>query len=115
MKGFNCDEAIVTSEELCSHIDEVIDKKIAVLESAITARLEKTVENGVENGVRAALARMGFRDNDMFELANMLSSYRMLKNEAGRAIVGWVMKGIAFVIILGIAIKSGYINIAWPK
>lgn len=67
------------------------------------------VEEASQSGARRALGALGLDDararRDMDELRELLSAWRDAKRSAWRAVVGWVAKMAAALVLVGLAVK----------
>lgn len=68
-----------------------------------------------ELGARRALARLGLADeaarDDMNELRELLGAWRDAKRSARNAVIGWVVRGVLALVLVGIAVKLGLSNL----
>ncbi len=75
------------------------------------AQLRALIEEASELGARRALARLGLADeaarDDMGELRELLGAWRDAKKSARNAVIGWAVRGILALVLLGVAIKLG--------
>lgn len=73
--------------------------------------LRAIVEEASELGATRTLARMGLDDenapNDMAELRELLRAWRDAKRSAWKAVVDWVMRGLLALLLIGIAVRTG--------
>ena len=64
-----------------------------------------------EQGAKRALARLGLDDpaasKDMAELRELLSAWRDAKRSATKAAVGWVLRMVLALVLIGLAVKLG--------
>lgn len=64
-----------------------------------------------ERGAERALARLGLDDpnalGDLSELRQLLQAWRDAKASAWKAAVGWVVRGVLALLLLGIAFRLG--------
>ena len=75
------------------------------------AQLRALIEEASELGARRALARLGLADeaarDDMSELRELLGAWRDAKKSARNAVIGWAIRGVLALVLLGVAIKLG--------
>lgn len=73
--------------------------------------LRAVVEEASELGARRALARLGLADeaarDDVGALRELLKAWRDAKRSATRAAIGWVVRGLLALVLIGVAIKLG--------
>ncbi len=59
-----------------------------------------------------AMARIGLSDagaeGDLKELRELLAAWRDAKKSAVRAVLGWVMRMLLALVLVGIAVKTGW-------
>lgn len=76
--------------------------------------LRAIAEEAGELGASRAMARIGLSDaaaaGDVQELRELLKAWRDAKRSAVRAGVAWVMRMVFALLLVGIAVKSG-----WPE
>jgi hypothetical protein len=76
------------------------------------ATLRAIVEEAGELGASRALARLGLSDEaahgDMAELRELLRAWRDAKKSAVRAAFGWVVRMVLALLLVGIAVKTGF-------
>lgn len=69
------------------------------------------IEDASEIGAARALARMGLDDagaqSDLSELRQLLQAWRDAKASAWKAAVGWLVRGVLALLLLGIAVRIG--------
>ena len=74
--------------------------------------LRAIVEEAVELGTGRALARLGLADDaahgDLAELRELLRAWRDAKRSALRAALGWVVRMVLALVLVGIAVKTGF-------
>jgi len=75
------------------------------------AILRALVEDAGERGAQRTLARIGLDDEtaraDMGELRELLQAWRDAKASARTAVVGWVVRGVLALLLLGLAVRLG--------
>ena len=68
-------------------------------------------EEASEMGARRALTRLGLADeaarDDMNELRELLQAWRDAKSSARNAFIGWVVRVILALVLIGVAFKLG--------
>jgi hypothetical protein len=73
--------------------------------------LRAIVEEASELGAERAVARMGLDDpqahSDLSELRQLLQAWRDAKTSAWKAVVAWVVRGALAMLLLGIAWRTG--------
>ena len=73
--------------------------------------LRAVVEEASELGAARALEQMGLADDgahqDLAELRELLRAWRDAKTSAWKALVGWVMRGVLALLLLGLAVRCG--------
>ncbi|EIZ78284.1 hypothetical protein WSK_3166 [Novosphingobium sp. Rr 2-17] len=73
--------------------------------------LRAIVEEASELGARRMLARVGLDDvtapDDVSELRELLQAWRDAKSSARTAAIGWVVRGVFALLLLGIAVRLG--------
>lgn len=74
-------------------------------------RMRALIEEASELGARRALARLGLADedarDDMGELRELLGAWRDAKKSARHAVIGWAVRGVLALVLIGIAVKLG--------
>lgn len=77
----------------------------------IDIELQGLLEQASETGARRALAQLGLGDasaaKDMGELRELLSAWRDAKRSARKAAIGWVVRMILALLLIGIAVRLG--------
>lgn len=73
--------------------------------------LRAIVEEASELGAERAVARMGLDDpqahSDLSELRQLLQAWRDAKTSAWKAVIAWVVRGALAMLLLGIAWRTG--------
>jgi len=73
--------------------------------------LQGLLEQASETGARRALAQLGLDDasaaKDMGELRELLSAWRDAKRSARKAAIGWVVRMVLAMLLIGIAFRLG--------
>ncbi|GHH22008.1 hypothetical protein E2E30_17630 [Sphingomonas sp. AAP5] len=81
-------------------------------EGADLATLRAIAEEGGELAAARALARLGLDDpdaaKDMAELRALLGAWRDAKRSVWKAVVGWVVRIAAALLLTGLAVKFGF-------
>ena len=77
--------------------------------------LQGLLEQASETGARRALARVGLDDasaaKDMSELRELLSAWRDAKRSARKAAIGWVVRMVLALLLIGLAFKLGLLGL----
>lgn len=77
--------------------------------------LRAIVEEASDLGAVRVLTRMGLADTsaltDMAELRQLLGAWRDAKASAWRAVVTWVVRGLLALLLLGIAVRMGLMEL----
>jgi hypothetical protein len=77
----------------------------------IDKELQGLLEQASETGARRALAQLGLDDSsaakDMSELRELLSAWRDAKRSARKAAIGWVVRMVLAMLLIGIAFRLG--------
>lgn len=73
--------------------------------------LRAIVEEASELGARRALEQMGLADPDahadLSELRELLQAWRDAKASAWKAAVGWIVRGLLALLLVGLAFRLG--------
>ena len=73
--------------------------------------LQGLLEQASETGARRALARLGLDDasaaKDMGELRELLSAWRDAKRSARKAAIGWIVRMVLALLLIGLAVRLG--------
>lgn len=84
----------------------------------MTTEHQALLEAASELGARRALARLGLADeaarDDMNELRELLAAWRDAKSSARNAVVGWIVRGVLALVLIGIAVKLGLTDLVRP-
>lgn len=77
--------------------------------------LRAIVEEASDLGAMRVLGRMGLADDsahvDLIELRQLLGAWRDAKASAWRAVVTWVVRGLLALLLLGIAVRMGLMEL----
>lgn len=77
----------------------------------VDENLQGLLERASETGAGRALARLGLDDpnaaKDMSELRELLSAWRDAKRSARKAAIGWVVRMVLALLLIGLAVKLG--------
>ena len=77
----------------------------------IDIELQGLLEQASETGARRALARLGLDDasaaKDMGELRELLSAWRDAKRSARKAAIGWAVRMVLALLLIGLAVRLG--------
>lgn len=72
------------------------------------------IEEASELGAGRALERLGLSDRsaegDVRELRELLSAWRDAKKAARGAVVGWAVRIVMALVLLGVAVKAGLLG-----
>jgi len=83
-------------------------------QGADMSTLRRLVEEASETGADRALAALGLRDEnarrDMDELRELLRAWRDAKKSAREAVVAWAIRIFLAVLVAGIAVKVGLLE-----
>lgn len=84
-------------------------------EGADLTTLRAIAEEAGEAAAGRALARLGLDDadaaKDMGELRGLLGAWRDAKRSAWKAVVGWIVRIAAALLLMGLAAKFGFWNL----
>ena len=73
--------------------------------------LRALVEEASELGARRTLERIGLDDatarEDISELRQLLQAWRDAKASARTAAIGWIVRGLLALLLLGLAVRLG--------
>ena len=76
------------------------------------ATLRAIVEEAGELGAARALKRLGLADagaaKDMAELRELLAAWRDAKRSAVKAVVGWLVRLVLALVLVGLAVRTGF-------
>jgi len=76
------------------------------------ATLRAIVEEACELGAARALKRLGLADagaaKDMAELRELLAAWRDAKRSAVKAVVGWLVRLVLALVLVGLAVRTGF-------
>lgn len=77
--------------------------------------LRAIVEEASDLGAMRVLSRMGLADDnahgDLAELRQLLGAWRDAKASAWKAAVGWVVRGALALLLFGIAVRLGSMDL----
>ncbi|MBB4860055.1 hypothetical protein HNO88_003393 [Novosphingobium chloroacetimidivorans] len=80
-------------------------------EGADLVTLRAIVEEASELGAQRTLASIGLDDarasRDVSELRELLRAWRDAKASARNAALGWIVRGLCAVLLLGLAVRLG--------
>ena len=81
-------------------------------EGADLATLRAIAEEAGELGATRALERLGLSDaaaeKDMAELRELLGAWRDAKQSAWKALIGWVVRMLLALVLVGLAVRLGF-------
>lgn len=73
--------------------------------------LRAIVEEASETGARRMLERLGLDDDtaprDLSELRELLQAWRDAKASAQAAVIGWIVRAVLALLLLGLAVRLG--------
>ena len=98
-------------------IDALLANLMAQAEgrAADLVTLRALVEESSQAGARRALASLGLDDararRDMDELRELLSAWRDAKRTAWRAVVTWLVRLLLAMVLIGMAVKLGLLEL----
>ena len=93
--------------------DEMLARLLAQAadEGADLVTLRAVIGEASELGAERVLARMGLDDptahNDLSELRELLQAWRDAKASAWQAAIGWLVRGVLALLLIGIAVRLG--------
>ncbi len=77
--------------------------------------LRALVEEASEMGAARALDRLGLSDraaeSDVRELRELLGAWRDAKRSAKDAVIGWAVRGLLALVLIGMAVKLGLFSL----
>ncbi|MCJ2178673.1 DUF6127 family protein [Novosphingobium album (ex Hu et al. 2023)] len=83
----------------------------AIHEGSDLVTLRAVVEEASELGAARTLERIGLDDEtaheDLSELRELLQAWRDAKAGAQAAAIGWIVRGLLALLLLGIAVRLG--------
>jgi hypothetical protein len=94
----------------------ILEGLVAQAESQGAARvtLQAIVEEAAEAGAARALKRLGLMDeragDDIQELRELVQGWRDVKKSALRSFIGWLMRSIVALLLLGLGFKLGLLQ-----
>ena len=81
-------------------------------EGADLSTLRAIAEEAGELGATRALERLGLSDaaaeKDMAELRELLGAWRDAKQSAWKALIGWVVRMLLALVLVGLAVRLGF-------
>ncbi|WP_372916830.1 DUF6127 family protein [Sandarakinorhabdus sp.] len=98
----------------------ILEGLVAQAESQGAARvtLQAIVEDAAQAGAERALKSLGLLDEragaDIQELRELVQGWRDVKKSALRSLIGWIMRSIAALLLLGLSYKLGLLQGAKP-
>lgn len=96
-------------------LDDLLARLVAQgrAEGAELVTLRAVAEEASEAGVERALERLGLADatarGDLDELRELLSAWRDAKRTAQDAVIGWVVRVVLALLLIGLAAKLGLV------
>ncbi len=97
-------------------MNSILQGLLAQAEAGGAARvtLQAMIEEAAESGAARALARLGLTDDkaghDIGELRQLVQGWRDVKSSAIKSLVGWVVRSLVAVLLVGIAFKLGLVR-----
>ncbi|WP_156254377.1 DUF6127 family protein [Sandarakinorhabdus oryzae] len=94
----------------------ILEGLVAQAEAQGAARvtLQAIVEEAADAGAARALKRLGLMDeragDDIQELRELVQGWRDVKKSALRSLVGWVMRTLVALLLLGLSFKIGLLQ-----
>ncbi len=94
----------------------VLEELVAQAEAQGAARvtLRAMVEEASEVGAERALRSLGLMDeragSDISELRQLIQGWRDAKKSAVSAVIGWVVRSVVALLLLGLAFKLGLLQ-----
>jgi len=86
----------------------------AETEGANRVTLRAIVEEASELGAQRALELVGLRDatagSDIVQLRQLIQGWRDAKRSAVSAAISWAVRSLAALLLLGLAIKLGFVD-----
>jgi hypothetical protein len=86
----------------------------AASEGGELVTLRAIVEEASEIGARRVLQRIGLGDagaeKDIDQLRELLAAWRAAKASAWKAAVGWVVRGVFALLLIGLALQTGLLG-----
>lgn len=99
------------------HREDLLARLIAQAagEGGELVTLRAMVEESTELGAKRALSRLGLGDhgaqNDIDELRQLLGAWRDAKSSASKAVISWIMRGVLALLLIGIAVRIGLVEL----
>ena len=86
----------------------------AEAQGAARVTLQAIVEEAAEAGAARALKRLGLMDekagDDIQELRELVQGWRDVKKSALRSFIGWLMRSVVALLLLGLSFKLGLLQ-----
>ncbi|WP_313435070.1 DUF6127 family protein [Novosphingobium sp.] len=86
----------------------------ATTEGSELVTLRAIVEEASDVGARRMLSRIGLDDatapGDLLELRELLQAWRDAKASAQTAAIGWLVRGVLALLLLGLAVRFGLLR-----
>lgn len=86
----------------------------AEAQGAARVTLQAVIEEAAEAGAARALARLGLTDTqagaDIGELRQLVQGWRDVKKSALKSLIGWVVRTVVALLLVGIAFKLGLLQ-----
>ncbi len=84
----------------------------AAAEGGELVTLRAIVEEASEVGAARVLQRIGLGDagaeKDIDELRELLAAWRAAKASAWKAAIGWIVRGVFALLLIGLAVRLGF-------
>lgn len=97
--------------------EEMLARLVAQADGQVSdmVTIRALIEEASEIGAGRALERLGLADHgaegDVRELRELLSAWRDAKKAARGAVIGWVVRIVMALVLLGIAVKTGLVGL----
>lgn len=94
----------------------ILEGLVAQAEAQGAARvtLQAIVEEAAEAGAARALKRLGLMDekagDDIQELRELVQGWRDVKKSALRSFIGWAVRSVVALLLLGLSFKLGLLQ-----
>ncbi len=86
----------------------------AEAQGAARVTVQAVIEEAAEAGAARALARLGLTDADagadIGELRTLVQGWRDVKKSAVKSLIGWAVRTVVALLLVGIAFKLGLLQ-----